>query len=287
MDPKFQTWVQREGWDLASNDYEGAWRRQLQPATDKLMEFANPRAGETVIEAASGTGVVTLAVAEKVETGRVLATDLSPNMLATLEIAAQKAGISNIETATCSAERLATEDQFDLALCALGLMYVPNPLQAIAELDRTLRPGGRAAISVWGERRNCGWASLFGIIDARVKSDVCPMFFAMGAPSALTDALSRQGFVNVKDERIRVTLDFPDDEAALNAAFLGGPVALAYARFNEGKRASARADYLEAITPHRHGDGYRLPGEFVIASGNKPGPHNRQPTNEQPEGTLP
>ncbi len=270
MEPKFQLWVQREGWDLASNDYESSWRRQLQPATDKLMEFADLQAGETVIESASGTGVVTLAVAEKVGTARVLATDLSPSMLAALEATAMDAGISNIETATCNAERLATEDQFDVALCALGLMYVPNPLQAISELDRTLRPGGRVAISVWGERGNCGWASLFEIIDARVKSEVCPMFFGMGAPSALSDALSLQGFVDVKEERISVTLDFPDDEAALNAAFIGGPVALAYARFDEAKRTSARAEYLEEIAPYRHGDGYRLPGEFVIASGVKP-----------------
>jgi len=275
METKFQLWVQREGWDLASNDYEGSWRRQLQPATDKLMEFAHLRAGETVIEAASGTGVVTLAAAEKVENGRVLATDLSPNMLAMLERAAQEAGISNVETVTCSAEQLATEDQFDVALCALGLMYVPNPQQAIAELHRSLRPGGRVAISVWGERGNCGWASLFGIVDARVKSEVCPLFFGMGAPSALINALSRQGFVDIKEERLNVTLEFPDDESALTAAFLGGPVALAYARFDEGKRTSARAEYLEAIAPHRHGDGYRLPGEFVIASGNKPGSHNR------------
>ncbi len=280
MEESFQLWVQREGWDLAANDYEDSWRRQLQPATDKLMEFADLRAGETVIEAASGTGIVTMAVAERVETGRVLATDMSPDMVALLEGIAKQAGVSNIETATCNAERLATEEQFDVALCALGLMYMPNPLQAIAELDRTLRPGGRVVISVWGERRNCGWASLFGIIDARVKSDVCPLFFGMGAPAALSSALSDQGFVDVKEERISVTLNFPDEEAALNAAFIGGPVALAYARFDEGKRTSARADYLEAIEPFRHGDGYRLPGEFVIASGHKPGSSNALPTNK-------
>ncbi len=269
MKPKVQLWVQQRGWDLASNTYEGSWRRQLQPATDKLLEFADLQAGETVIEAASGTGIVTLEVARRVGPGRVLATDLSKDMLAVLEGTASEAGISNIETAACNAERLATEDQFDVALCALGLMYVPSPLQAIAELHRTLRPGGRVAISVWGERRNCGWASLFGIVDARVKSDVCPMFFSMGAPSALTESLSRQGFVDVKEERISISIDYPDDESALVAAFVGGPVALAYARFDEKNRASAHAEYLESIAQYRHDDGYRVPGEFVIASGRK------------------
>ena len=46
-------------------------------------------------------------------------------------------------------------------------------------------PGAAAVVAVWGERRNCGWAELFPIVDARVSSDVCPMFFALGAGDCL------------------------------------------------------------------------------------------------------
>jgi SAM-dependent methyltransferase len=149
-------------------------------------------------------------------------------------------------------------------------MYVPDPVQAIAQLYQRLRPGGRVALSVWGERRNCGWASLFGIVDARVASDVCPMFFAMGAPNVLTGTMSDQGFVDVVEERICVTLDFATDEAALSAAFAGGPVALAYARFDDETKASAHSEYLDSIAQYRRSDGYRVPGEFAIATGRKP-----------------
>ena len=270
MDAQLQLLVQRRGWDIAASDYEESWFRQLQPATDKLLACADVQSGESVIEAASGTGLITLVVAELAGSGRVSATDISKKMLAQLNVAADAAGLTNIETVACNAEALATEEHFDVAVCALGLMYMPDPAQAIAQLSRALRPGGRVAISVWGERRNCGWASLFGIVDARVASDVCPMFFGMGAPGALAGSMAQQGFVDVIEERIRVTLDFPTDEAALSAAFLGGPVALAYARFDDETKASAHAEYLDTIAQYRGSNGYLVPGEFVIATGRKP-----------------
>ena len=77
------------------------------------------------------------------------------------------------------AETLALPDAgFDVALNALGLMYVPEPEQAVREMRRVLRPGGRVGLAVWGERSRCGWAPVFEIVQAEVASDVCPRFFA-------------------------------------------------------------------------------------------------------------
>jgi hypothetical protein len=125
-------------------------------------------------------------------------------------------------------------------------------------------------VSVWGERRNCGWAEIFPIVDARVSSDVCPLFFALGAPGALRTALQRAGFVDVDETRLDVRLDYAGADEALGAAFDGGPVALAAARFDDETRASAHAAYLESIAGYADGGGYRVPGEFTIASGRRP-----------------
>lgn len=51
------------------------------------------------------------------------------------------------------------------------------------------------------------------------------------------------------------------------AAFDGGPVAMAYSRFSDVIKDRVRAEYLESIAPYKTGDGYEVPGEFVVARG--------------------
>src|SRR5690606_14964823 len=121
---------------------------------------------------------------------------------------------------------------FDVALCSLGLMYVPDPVAALCEMWRVLKPGGRAVAPVWGERANCGWAEVFPIVDRRVQSDVCPLFFQLGSPGALTAAFGMAGFADAHDDRIHVLLRYDSPDDALGAIFAGGPVALAYHKFD-------------------------------------------------------
>jgi hypothetical protein len=74
----------------------------------------------------------------------------------------------------------------------------------------------------------------------------------------------------VASERISTTLRYRSAEAAVGAAFEGGPVALAYSRFDAAARTEAHAEYLASIAPYRRGAGYVIPGEFVVARGVAP-----------------
>ena len=97
MEPKLQRWVQRQGWDRASGSYERFWRRQLQPAIDRVLDVADLRPGDDVVDVACGTGMVTLPAAAAVgPTGRVLATDLSPKMVDALHERARSCGLDNV-----------------------------------------------------------------------------------------------------------------------------------------------------------------------------------------------
>jgi SAM-dependent methyltransferase len=159
---------------------------------------------------------------------------------------------------------------FDLALCALGLMYVPDPDAALREMHRVLRPGGRAVLAVWGERANCGWASLFGIVDAEVRSEVCPLFFGLGQGEALARRCARAGLQVTLQRRRSDVLDYADAAQACAAAFEGGPVALAWSRFDASVRERVQSRYLESIASWRHGRGYRVPAEYLIVSVGRP-----------------
>jgi SAM-dependent methyltransferase len=281
MEARHQRLIQRRGWDRAVRHYERHWARQLRPVHDLLLRRAALVAGEHVIDVACGTGLVTLAAATAVAGdhgadrrelgGCATATDLSPAMVATVETSARLAGLGNVRAVVCGAEELTVDGPFDVALCSLGLMYLPDPARALTEMHRVLRPGGRIVASVWGERRHCGWAELFGIVDSRVTSDVCPMFFALGGPEVLATQLQLAGFVDVDHERLSIDLDYADDADAVGAAFLGGPVALAHAHFDLVTKREAEHEYLHTLREFRtSAGGYRVPAEFVVASGSKP-----------------
>ena len=76
--------------------------------------------------------------------------------------------------------------------------------------------------------------------------------------------------MQVRTERLSITLDYVSADEAADAAFLGGPVALAYARFDDATRAAVREEYRHSIEGFRNGSGYAVPGEFVIGYGVKP-----------------
>jgi ubiquinone/menaquinone biosynthesis C-methylase UbiE len=268
MDAKLQRRIQRYGWDLAATGYESLWQAQLAEAQAAMLELASPAAGERVLDIACGTGLVSFAAAQAVgPQGDVLGTDLSQRMIDAAERRAKHLGLSNCSFLRMDAESLSLPDaRFDVALCGLGLMYVPDPERALREMRRVLRPGGRVSLAVWGERRNCGWSPVFAIVDAEVASEVCPLFFRLGQQDALARLCTDAAFENVKHRRITTTLVYADSDEACDAVFVAGPVALAWSRFDDEVRARARARYLEAIDPWRHGEGYRIPGEFIVAA---------------------
>jgi ubiquinone/menaquinone biosynthesis C-methylase UbiE len=269
MEPRLQLRVQRYGWDKASSRYEEYWSAQLRPAQDRLLDLADLKPAEHVLDVACGTGLITFRAADAVgPAGRIVATDISASMVAQVEALARERNVDTITTRRAHAEeQIFDPASFDAVLCGLGLMYTPEPVAALREMRRVLKPGGRAVVAVWGARRNCGWAEIFPIVDRRVESDVCPMFFQLGTGENLGRTMTDAGFANVETERLTSVLEYPSAEQAIGAAFVGGPVAMAYSRFDDAMRAEAHAEYLESIALFQSGDGYRVPGEFVMARG--------------------
>lgn len=272
MDAALQRRVQRYGWDAAARIYDSLWRENLRPAHDVMLEMAAPEPGEAVLDVACGSGFVTFRVAEGVgPSGGVLATDISAEMAALVRERADDLGLAQVSASRMGAENLELEAaSFDLTLCGLGLMYVPEPLDAMAEMYRVLKPGGRMVAAVWGTRANCGWAELFPIVDRVVQSEVCPLFFALGAGDSLAHVFERVGFRTQNSRRVSAALHF-DSESDLLAAFIdGGPIALAAKRIDASARRQVIEDFLGSVAQYRNGAGYEVPGEFVIALGRKP-----------------
>jgi len=271
MKPDLQRRVQRYGWDKASKYYEKCWQEQLKPAHDILLKKANIRPSMDVLDIAAGTGLITFRMAETVGLdGNILATDISDEMVKIGAEFIQCKNLNNVSFVRMNAENLiCTDNSFNVVTCALGLMYFPEPDVSLKEMYRVLKYGGHAVVAVWGSRKKCGWSEIFPIVDERVNTDVCPMFFNLGEGQVLKYTFEKAGFKNISLVKITTKLCYSSAKEACEASFLGGPVAMAYARFNDTAKNEAKNEYIASIEIYKTDNGYEIPGEFVICSGTK------------------
>ena len=93
------------------------------------------------------------------------------------------------------------------------------------------------------------------------------MFFNLGNPDILELNFKLAGFTDISAKRINTLLLYNDEKEALGAAFDGGPVALAYNKFNDTIKQQVHEAYLDSIAAYKKGQGYEVPGEFVVAKG--------------------
>ena len=120
---------------------------QTTPPAARLIKHARVSAGQTVLDAACGTGVVALTAAGA--GARVTGLDLTPELLARARENAELADLQ-VEWHEGDVEQLPFGDAaFDVVLSQYGHIFAPRPDVAIAEMLRVLRPGGTIAFSTW------------------------------------------------------------------------------------------------------------------------------------------
>jgi ubiquinone/menaquinone biosynthesis C-methylase UbiE len=114
-----------------------------------LLEHANPRPGERVVDIACGTGIVARQAAPRVGAGgAIVAVDINPAMLTTGRALPSPEGAA-IEWRKGDAQALPLPDNaFNLALCSAGLQFFPDRPAAVREMYRVLQLGGRLGVCV-------------------------------------------------------------------------------------------------------------------------------------------
>ena len=137
----------------------------LQIVGETLVEAADVRAGERVLDVAAGNGTATLAAAHRF--ARVTSTDYVPALREKGKARARAEGL-DVEFQVADAEDLPFRDaSFDVALSTFGVMFTPEHTRSAREMLRVLRSGGRIGLANWTPEGFIG--QLFKVIGGYVR----------------------------------------------------------------------------------------------------------------------
>ena len=185
---------------------------QLGPVSAAMIECLDIAEDHQHLDVAAGTGEPGLSIARLSPKGRVVLTDLVPEML---DIAARRAaaqGIDNVETQVCSADDLPFDDNtFDGVSVRFGYMFFPDLAEATTEFARVLKSGGRLCSSVWVEPEANPWTS---IAMQAIASEVVvplsdpngPSMFRCAAPGYVSGLYEGAGLRDVAEWDVDVEL---------------------------------------------------------------------------------
>ncbi len=245
------------------------------PATERMLDLANIRSGNQVLDVGAGAGDQTLAAARRVgPTGFVLATDISASMLGVTAMSARQAELSNVGTRVMDAQNLDLEsDSFDAVISCDALMLIPDIRKALAEMQRVLRLGGTVAAIVFSTPEKCPYLSIPHTIARRVGALTTPSDpfgeFRLAGPDVLSDACSKAGFHEVAIHRFLTRRRFPSLADAMQYAKGPLPLRELMAQLTPVQREQAWAEIEKALQQFVGPDGYDSPCELLIGVGTK------------------
>jgi SAM-dependent methyltransferase len=231
---------QTDFWNRMAHIYVSELDKRFAPVIDGVLKRARLRTGETVLDLGTGTGSAALAAANLIApSGRVTAVDLSIDMLALAQQRAVDAGIVNVAFREGRGEQLPTGDEeFDVILASLSLMYAIDRVAAARECARVLKPGGRFVASVWGGPQETDivrfQATAGSFAPTPPVSGVGPG--ALADPGGFLEQLRDAG-IDASVETEDVLFDFPDFDTAWNVLSGVTAAALTPERIEEAKTA--------------------------------------------------
>ncbi len=283
FDPGQYKAQQRQAWDASASGWRKWWptiEQGLQSVSDRIVELAQIQPGQQVLDVATGIGEPAVTAARKVgTTGRVIATDLSPEMLAIGRERAAALGLQNIDFREMDAQGLdLPEDTFNAVLCRMGLMFLPNVATVLQKIRRLLVAGGRLVAVVPGAPEKFP----FGLLPIRAIAQElqppppppgAPSLFGLSDVNLLVQTLRQAGFKEVRTEAMTITAEFTSAEAYVRFSQEVGRGALGsmLAKYPAERQAKVWERLGEAAGQYATADGsVRITNnEFILVVGQR------------------
>ena len=262
---------QQGQWQVAGSAPE-VCERELVPAVfgvwaPILVELAQPRPSERVLDVACGTGVVAgIAAARVGPSGTVVGIDLNPGMLSVARsvVSPDSRSGGQLQWQEASADKLPFPDgSFNVVYCQLGLQFFSDRPAALREMRRVLGTEGRLALMVWrGIHESPGYAVLADALQRHVGQAAAAI---MRAPFGLSNAdelealVRAAGFQNVAIQQRSRTVRFPSVERFVLSYVAGSPLAGPVSQADDAARAALITDVRSALGKFTSNDELAFP----------------------------
>jgi enediyne biosynthesis protein CalE5 len=268
---------QRLSWDESAAGWKKWWpnfERAAQGVNSRLVDLARIKAGDRVLDIATGNGEPAVTAARIVGAkGAVVAVDQSPGMLAIGRERASALGLGNINFVEADAETVVLEaHSFDAAVCRWGLMFMPDLTGTARRIHGALKPGARFATAVWNTGDKVPMIFLAADAVRQIAGLKPPPPDAL-EPTRLADtsilksALEAAGFVEITIEPLMVTFEFASADQFVEFRSELGRAQAMMAKLSPEQRGRVKTALAEAVRKFVGSDGrIRLPNETICFS---------------------
>lgn len=262
---------QAKGW----SDSSVIIRPWLRQATQAMIGMAGIRPGANVLDVAAGAGDQTFDISERVGPhGRVLATDLSPDILVLAAQRAADAGRHNVETRAGDGENLDIDDaSFDAVVCRLGLMFFGDPLRGLREMYRALRPGGGICTMVFSTPQENPCVAI--LMSTALKHAGLPPrdpyqpggLLSLGKPGLIDELFEKAGFTQVATTKMAAPFRLPSVTSYLDfIKSSAAPIVGLLEKLEPAESKAAWADIEDKLQQFDTASGWEGPNELLLTA---------------------
>lgn len=247
----------------------------MEPYSFDLLNKADAKVGERILDLATGPGEPALSLARIVGAdGRVVGIDLSDKMIEIATQAAAQRRLGNAEFRVMDAEHLDFPDQtFDAVVSRFGFQIFTDPVAVAREAFRVLRPGGRIAVAVWSTaERAVAIHVLVGPMLEFAEPDeegYLPTPYELGGEGEMTGMLAGVGFADLREDRRSHEFATADEEEYLDAMLNGTPMGHSLREEDPEVQRQVLARTRQNLQAWRTPRGIRIPCECVLVTGRK------------------
>ena len=165
------------------------------------------------------------------------------------------------------------EASFDAAVCRLGLMFLPDPLQGLREMHRALKAGGGVCTMVFSRPEANPCVTI--LMSTALKHAGLPPrdpyqpggLLSLGKPGLIDDLFRRAGFRDVATTKIDAPFRLPSTQAYLDfVRTSASPVQQILGRLDAAAAGAAWTEIEERLDAFKTASGWEGPNELLLTA---------------------